>query len=473
MKCFLINKLYKLKKLTSKNLYLIKNGKFKPNKKVEKNIFRKPLIIYKITSDDALLYCLKIIQYFLNLSSVEKIFVEDLTLIQNCFLIDKKEFDFLKKTINNSINKIYQFYLNENSADICIVIGGDGTILWANHIFQNETRPPFLAFNLGTLGYMATYCSEGFECILDDVLDPKTPIYYEKRTFLKGKLLLNLEKKETHHSKQNLSYELKRSSSEIKTNSNFTNDSNLNLDKNIIKSKKLSCNEKDPKIRTSQEFFKSKFNDNNYSYKSIYNIDNNKFLSTQIEHTEFQIDYNETNENKIIYALNDITIERKDISHMINTKIYYNNEPLTIIKSNGIIIASPTGSTAYSLSAGGTIMHFGLDCFILNSICPHSLSFRPIAFPRGDKLKIVITQDSKDAIIINDGINKFNLSHCQGIEVEISDKFVEFILTEKFNEIKSKMWKQKIINQLGWNNAFRNVEMGELNSNVYNENKEI
>ena len=417
----------------------------KHTRKVEKKIFTKPLLIYKITNDDALIYCLRIIQYFLELESTEKIYVEDKNLINECFYTDREEFKFLSEMKKVKLNNIFQFDLEENEADLSIVIGGDGTILWANHIFKDETRPPFLAFNLGTLGYMATYCSKCYKSILDDVLNPKTPIYYEKRTFLKGKFMLKNPKRESLLTKSNLNQELRRSST-LSMQKNFISNPSIPFES----FSKLNVSE----AGDSKEFKKSEKNENV------------KFFKNSIEHTELQIEYNDKCEDRIIYALNDITIERKDFTHMINTEIYYNDEPLTIIKSNGIIISSPTGSTAYSLSAGGTIMHYGLDCFILNSICPFSLSFRPIAFPRGDKLKIILTEDSKDAVIINDGINKYNLSHHQGIEVEISDKYVDFILIDEFYQNKSMMWKQKIIDQLGWNNSFKNVGYSGLDEKI-------
>lgn len=381
---------------------------------VEKKLFTKPFIIFKISSDPALEVCLKMINYFLTRESTEKVYVEDQDLITEFMETRMAELKISKSTFNRNYNKIHEFQLRENDADICIVIGGDGTILWANHVFQDELRPPFLAFNLGTLGYMATYCCENFESILNDLLDPQMKIYFEKRTFLKGKFLLNLVNRRESNIKH--TFEEARKSYSLSRNQSLAKSSSMNVDPGSVISKKK--------------------------------------------------------EEKIIYALNDITIERKDYSHMINTEIYYNDQPLTIVKSNGIIISTPTGSTAYSLSAGGTIIHYGVDCFILNSICPHSLSFRPIAFPRGDKLKIILCSDSKDSVVINDGINKYDLSHNQGIEVEVSNKHVDFILLEKCYNSMSSLWKQKIIDQLGWNNSFKNVECNTIDEKIFNEKSE-
>jgi len=358
-------------------------------KQIEKIIFKKPLIIYKLSSDKALTASLKMIEYFLNIDTTEEIYLEDLQLMKSCFDCPVNWEITMTKTCKN-ISKLKQFNLKEHKSDLCIVIGGDGTIVWANSIFESESRPPFLTFNLGTLGYMAIYFFENFEKVLNDIFDKNTKLYVEKRSFLKGRIFT----KEKKYKRMSYSLEFKR-----------------NLSKNLEAENEKEKNEEE------------------------------KIL----------------NEN--IFALNEITIERKAHDHMINTQIYYNEEPLTTIRSNGVILASPTGSTAYSLSAAGTILHYGVDCFILNSICPHSLSFRPIAFPRGDKLEIVLTEDSKDAVVIKDGINACNLKPNQAVEIQMSDKYVEFLLTEDSYENKSTMWKQKIIDQLGWNNSFKNFEI--------------
>jgi len=436
-------------------------------RKLEKKTFKRPFIIYKNTSDDALIYCLKIIQYLFDLEFIEKIYVEDVELINTGFRTDREELSFIKNTNIENSKKISHFELSKSDSDICIVIGGDGTILWANHIFKNQTRPPFLAFNLGTLGYMATYCCQNYKSILDDVFDFKTNIYYEKRTFLKGKFLLKNQKRESSISKLDLNTELKRQSSAISAQA-MQNILQVNTNNEAIsKQNYYDLENKLKHLDIEKENFEITYNSINIETieKNEVKLNLKELNKRESENMNSYFDLNDFNEDKIIYALNDITIERKNLTHMINTEIYYNDEPLTIIKSNGIIIATPTGSTAYSLSAGGTIMHYGLDCFILNSVCAFSLSFRPIAFPRGEKLKIILTPESNEGVVINDGINNYDISYGQGIEVELSDKFVEFILIEKFYKKKSMLWKQKIIHQLGWNNSFKNVGFSELEEN--------
>lgn len=81
-----------------------------------------------------------------------------------------------------------------------------------------------------------------------------------------------------------------------------------------------------------------------------------------------------------VQALNEISITRGD-QGMGSFEIYVNDVMLTVVQGDGILISTPTGSTAYNLSCGGSIVHIAAQVICLTPICPHSLSFRPIILP--------------------------------------------------------------------------------------------
>ena len=81
-----------------------------------------------------------------------------------------------------------------------------------------------------------------------------------------------------------------------------------------------------------------------------------------------------------VQALNEISITRGDHG-MGSFEIYVNGVMLTAVQGDGILISTPTGSTAYNLSCGGSIVHIAAQVICLTPICPHSLSFRPIILP--------------------------------------------------------------------------------------------
>lgn len=95
--------------------------------------------------------------------------------------------------------------------------------------------------------------------------------------------------------------------------------------------------------------------------------------------------------NKIVHqylALNDVVIERGTNSQLINISLYFDDDHVSDIKADGLIIASPTGSTAYNLAAGGPILHPHVQAFTVTAVSPHSLTARPFIFPDNHELKL-------------------------------------------------------------------------------------
>jgi len=102
-------------------------------------------------------------------------------------------------------------------------------------------------------------------------------------------------------------------------------------------------------------------------------------------------------------ALNDVVIERGPSSHLIDLKIGMDQQPVNSIKADGLVIATPTGSTAYNLAAGGPIVHPDSNCFIATAVAPHSLTIRPLIFPDTKELHIQIQGQCEAAHIVIDG----------------------------------------------------------------------
>lgn len=95
-------------------------------------------------------------------------------------------------------------------------------------------------------------------------------------------------------------------------------------------------------------------------------------------------------------ALNEITVQKRDSGSMITIQVYANDKFLNSYRADGLIIATPTGSTAYSLSVGGPIVVPGSNNFIITPIAPHNLTVRPIVIPNNNVLKIKIEGRNKN-----------------------------------------------------------------------------
>lgn len=119
---------------------------------------------------------------------------------------------------------------------------------------------------------------------------------------------------------------------------------------------------------------------------------------------------------KQMTALNDIVVERGPWSHLLHLGLFDDKQVICEIKADGVIAASPTGSTAYNLAAGGPILHPEVDALVVTPICPHALTNRPIVFPAQMDLIIRLLTPKKQAILTVDGQH--------GLEIEYGDEIV-------------------------------------------------
>ena len=112
--------------------------------------------------------------------------------------------------------------------------------------------------------------------------------------------------------------------------------------------------------------------------------------------------------DKKLYAFNDVVISKDIISSMINIQVDTNESFLNTYRGDGLIISTPTGSTAYNLSAGGPVVYPLTESFILTPICPHSLTQRPLVLPSNFILDIKVKEDM--AKLILDGQEIYTLN---------------------------------------------------------------
>ncbi|EAZ62852.2 protein involved in oxidative stress [Scheffersomyces stipitis CBS 6054] len=125
----------------------------------------------------------------------------------------------------------------------------------------------------------------------------------------------------------------------------------------------------------------------------------------------------------MVHAMNDISLHRGSQPNLTSLDIYIDNEFLTTTTADGIVFSTPTGSTAYSLSAGGSITHPLVPCILLTPICPRSLSFRPLILPSTCHIMIRLSELNRNSSIelTIDGIPQRDLLPGDSIHV-VSEK---------------------------------------------------
>lgn len=134
---------------------------------------------------------------------------------------------------------------------------------------------------------------------------------------------------------------------------------------------------------------------------------------------------------KIYHSLNDIVITRAGFSRIIGLNVYVNGELLDTYEADGVIIATPTGSTGYNLSAGGPIVSPKSKAIVVTPISPHSLTAKSVVFDSNDNIKIEIVKKRKtqetEAIVSFDGGDSTELSAGDVVTANISAKEISLI----------------------------------------------
>lgn len=120
-------------------------------------------------------------------------------------------------------------------------------------------------------------------------------------------------------------------------------------------------------------------------------------------------------------VLNEVVVDRGASPYLSNLDCFCDDQYITTVQADGIIMSTPTGSTAYSMSAGGSMVHPSVPAILFTPICPHSLSFRPIVFPDAAKLRIDVAEGARShAWASFDGKFRQQLHRGDGLVVQMS-----------------------------------------------------
>ncbi len=147
---------------------------------------------------------------------------------------------------------------------------------------------------------------------------------------------------------------------------------------------------------------------------------------------------------EIFYGLNDIVIDHGNTSRLLKTQIIVSGEYLNTYESDGIIFSTPTGSTAYSLSAGGPIIMPSVDVITITPICPHSLSARPIVIDAGEEISVNFFEDQSSITVTVDGQVSVPVDYSTDILVKKAD-FKARLIT-----LPGNSFFQTLRKKMGW-----------------------
>jgi NADH kinase len=266
-----------------------------------------------------------------------------------------------------------------DKTDLICTLGGDGTLLRASSLFSHAASvPPVLSFAMGTLGFLGEWKFKEYKRAFREVYMSGAPDTYSTLSDSLGAPPPNPPTSPDDPLDRPLSYA-------------------------DIRGKAMGTN------RTARILLRNRLK------VGVFAPDGSRIGAE--------------NGSGDTYALNEVTLHRGSSPHLKIIDVYINNRFLTEAVADGMIISSPTGSTAYSLSSGGSIVHPLVPSLLLTPICPRSLSFRPLVLPAetpitlrlGDKNRGREVEVSIDGHTITEGLGAGMEVRVAGEEVKKAD----------------------------------------------------
>ncbi|KAF1826893.1 ATP-NAD kinase [Dissoconium aciculare CBS 342.82] len=268
--------------------------------------------------------------------------------------------------------------------EICLALGGDGTVLYASWLFKRVV-PPVMSFAGGSLGFLTKFDFDDHARILE-------------RAFKEG----------------------------------ITVSLRLRFEATIMRSVK----HKDKNTQASRDLI-----------DELTSADEGDVTTHKPDGSH--------------NILNDIVIDRGPNATMSSIELFGDDEHFTTLQADGICVATPTGSTAYNLAAGGSLCHPDNPVILVTAIAPHTLSFRPIILPDTIVLRVGVPYDGRASCWASfDGKERSEL--CPGDYVTISASRFPFPSVLPLDR-RSEDWVESISRTLNWNNRQRQKAFDESN----------
>ncbi|MCH9613900.1 MAG: NAD kinase [Chlamydiia bacterium] len=155
-----------------------------------------------------------------------------------------------------------------------------------------------------------------------------------------------------------------------------------------------------------------------------------------------------THAEKETLAINDFVIHRSQNPSLVEISIHVNEHHLNTFKADGIIVATPNGSTAYSLAAGGPILRPGLGGVVITPICAHTISNRPIVLSADDTITLEYTSESNSVDFVVDGMENHPLKTGEKVVLKRSKRVFKLVNIQRrdyFSTLRTKLgWTGKL-----------------------------
>lgn len=136
-----------------------------------------------------------------------------------------------------------------------------------------------------------------------------------------------------------------------------------------------------------------------------------------------------SNTGNTLIALNEVCVSRGLLAKMISIELYINDEYIDTLRADGIVVSTPTGSTAYNLSAGGPLLMPDSEMIAITPICPHALHARPWVIAASAKITLRVHDPVNEGMLVLDGQNKGSIKTGQAVTIRRAEQYTQIIKT--------------------------------------------
>ncbi|KAJ1728065.1 hypothetical protein LPJ61_004240, partial [Coemansia biformis] len=158
-------------------------------------------------------------------------------------------------------------------------------------------------------------------------------------------------------------------------------------------------------------------------------------------------------------VLNEVVVDRGPSPYLSQIELYGDGGHLTTVEADGLCLATPTGSTAYSLAAGGSLVHPEIPAILVTPICPHTLSFRPMLLPDSMVLRVVLPPDSRNTAWASfDGRHRIELRRGDHIQITASKYPLPTVCA---SQSQTQDWMASLSRCLNWNERKRQKKFSD------------
>lgn len=317
--------------------------------------------------------------------------------------------------------------------DFVATLGGDGTVLFCSWLFQRIV-PPVLPFALGSLGFLTNFDFKSYKDVMKSALDDGIRVNLRMRfTATVYRATLPSSSSADRHRRQAIK-------------SGKTGEIILNSVKNC-----------------GWDVIESPNPDPSHQRRSDLRPDDEVVLPSMEKEPakkgkkgkkcrDKEIMCFSTRPVETFEVLNDLVVDRGPSPYVSLLEVFGDEHHMTTAQADGLCISTPTGSTAYSLSAGGSLVHPEIPAILITPICPHTLSFRPMLLPDSIELRIAVPYNSRSTAWASfDGRGRVELKQGDHIKVTASRYPFPTVCAEN----QSTDWFSSISRTLKWNERQR------------------